>query len=134
MAQIPQYNVDTGDFTPEEILDVIPEQERLDRQVQNDEERYLRELEQNADDRIRNSEKMWKGISKLSSTVGDIFAKKQEEHRKKKTAALKNRVLLYGVGDNLKAHFSGEKRDLFEEIQASFLRVVLEALILQQPI
>ena len=118
MAQIPQYNVDSGDFTPEEILDVIPEQERLDRQVQNDEERYLRELEKNADDRIRNSEKMWSGISKLSSKVGDIFAKKQEEHRKKKTAALKNRILLYGVGDNLKAHFSGEKRDLFEESEA----------------
>ena len=118
MAQIPQYNVDTGDFTPEEILDVIPEQERLDRQVQNDEERYLRELEKNADDRIRNSEKMWSGISKLSSKVGDIFAKKQEEHRKKKSAALKNRVLLFGVGDNLKAHFSGEKRDLFEESEA----------------
>jgi len=118
MAQIPQYNVDSGDFTPEEILDVIPEQERLDRQVQNDEERYLRELEKNADDRIRNSEKMWSGISKLSSKVGDIFQKKQDEHRKKKTAALKNRVLLYGVGDNLKAHFSGEKRDLFEESEA----------------
>ena len=118
MIQIPQYNVDSGDFTPEEILDVIPEQERLDRQVQNDEERYLRELEKNADDRIRNSEKMWKGISKLSSTVENIFAKKQEEHRKKKTAALKNRILLYGVGDNLKAHFSGEKRDLFEESEA----------------
>ena len=118
MAQIPQYNVDSGDFTPEEILDVIPEQERLDRQVQNDEERYLRELEKNADDRIRNSEKMWKGISSLSSKVGDIFAKKQEEHRKKKTAALKNRILLYGVGDNLKAHFSGEKRDLFEESES----------------
>ena len=118
MAQIPQYNVDSGDFTPEEILDVIPEQERLDRQVQNDEERYLRELEKNADDRIRNSEKMWSGISKLSSKVGDIFQKKQEEHRKKKSAALKNRVLLYGVGDNLKAHFSGDKRDLFEESEA----------------
>ena len=118
MAQIPQYNVDSGDFTPEEILDVIPEQERLDRQVQNDEERYLRELEKNADDRIRNSEKMWKGISQLSSKVGDIFAKKQEEHRKQKSAALKNRVLLYGVGDNLKAHFSGDKRDLFEESEA----------------
>ena len=55
MAQIPQNNVASGNFTPEEILDVIPEQERLDRQVQNDEERYLRELEKNADDRIRNS-------------------------------------------------------------------------------
>ena len=60
---VPQYQVDSGDFTPEEILDVIPEQERLDRQVQNDEERYLRQLVQNADDRIRNTEKMWGGLA-----------------------------------------------------------------------
>ena len=84
MAQIPQYNVDSGDFTPEEILDVIPEQERLDRQVQNDEERYLRELEKNADDRIRNSEKMWKGISKLSSTVENIYLQRNKKNIERK--------------------------------------------------
>ena len=115
MAEIPRYEVDSGDFTPEEILDVIPEQERLDRQVQNDEERYLRQLEQNAADRIRNTEKMWGGLAKLSSKVGDILKEKQEKHRKDKVAAYKNRVLLYGVGENLSAHFSGEKRDLFDE-------------------
>ena len=115
MIQIPQYQVDSGDFTPEEILDVIPEQERLDRQVQEDEERYLRALEQNAEDRIRNTEKMWGGIAKLSSKVGDILKEKQEKHRKDKVAALKNRVLMFGVGENLAAHFSGEKRDLFDE-------------------
>ena len=49
MAEIPRYEVDSGDFTPEEIVDVIPEQERLDKQVQQDEERYLQQLEQNAD-------------------------------------------------------------------------------------
>ena len=102
-------------FTPEEILDVIPEQERLDQQVRNDEERYLRQLEQNAEDRIRNTEKMWGGIAKLSSKVGDILQEKRDKHIKEKSAALKNRVLLYGVGENLAAHFSGEKRDLFEE-------------------
>ena len=57
MAEIPRYEVDSGDFTPEEIVDVIPEQERLDKQVQQDEERYLQQLEQNAEDRIRNVEK-----------------------------------------------------------------------------
>ena len=112
---IPKYQVDSGDFTPEEILDVIPEQERLDKQVQNDEERYLRQLEQNAEDRIRNTEKMWGGIAKLSTKVGDILKQKQDNHRKQKSAALKNRVLMYGVGDNLAAHFSSEKRDLFDE-------------------
>ena len=112
---VPQYQVDSGDFTPEEIVDVIPEQERLDRQVQNDEERYLQQLEQNAEDRIRNTEKMWSGIAKLSGKVGGILAAKQEKHRKDKSAALKNRVLLYGVGENLAAHFSGDKRDLFDE-------------------
>ena len=115
MAEIPQYQVDSGDFTPEEILDVIPEQERLDRQVQNDEERYLRQLEQNAEDRIRNTEKMWGGLAKLSGKVGDILKEKQDKHRKEKSAALKNRVLMYGVGENLAAHFSSEKRDLFDE-------------------
>jgi len=115
MAEIPQYQVDSGDFTPEEILDVIPEQERLDRQVQNDEEKYLRQLEQNAEDRIRNTEKMWGGIAKLSTKVGDILKEKQDKHRKEVSASLKNRVLMFGVGENLAAHFSGEKRDLFDE-------------------
>ena len=115
MAEIPRYEVDSGDFTPEEILDVIPEQERLDRQVQNDEERYLRQLEQNAEDRIRNTEKMWGGLAKLSGKVGDILKEKQDKHRKEVSAALKNRVLMYGVGENLAAHFSGDKRDLFDE-------------------
>ena len=115
MSIIPRYEVDSGDFTPQEIVDVIPEQERLDRQVQQDEEKYLRALEQNAEDRIRNTEKTWKGLAKLSSKVGDILKAKQEKHRKDRSAELKHRVLLYGVGENLEAHFSGEKRDLFDE-------------------
>ena len=115
MSIIPRYEVDSGDFTPQEIVDVIPEQERLDRQVQQDEEKYLRALEQNAEDRIRNVEKNWKGLSQLSSKVGDILKAKQDEFRKDRKAELKHRVLLYGVGDNLQAHFSGEKRDLFDE-------------------
>ena len=115
MSIIPRYEVDSGDFTPEEIVDVIPEQERLDRQVQQDEEKYLRALEQNAEDRIRNTEKNWKGLAKISSKVGDILKAKQEKHRKDRSAELKHRVLLYGVGENLEAHFSGEKKDLFDE-------------------
>ena len=115
MSIIPRYEVDSGDFTPQEIVDVIPEQERLDRQVQQDEEKYLRALEQNAEDRIRNTEKNWEGLAKLSSKVGDILKAKQEKHRKDRSAELKHRVLLYGVGENLQAHFSGEKKDLFDE-------------------
>ena len=115
MAQVPRYEVDAGDFTPQEIVDVIPEQERLDKQVQQDEEKYLRALEQNAEDRIRNVEKTWSGLAELSGKVGDIIKQKQDKFRKDRKAEIKHRVLLYGVGDNLKAHFSGDKKDLFDE-------------------
>ena len=58
---------------------------------------------------------MWGGLAKLSGKVGDILKEKQDKHRKEVSAALKNRVLMYGVGENLAAHFSGDKRDLFDE-------------------
>ena len=44
-----RIKVDSGDFTPQgyKIYEFIPEQERLDRQAQQDEENILRALEQN---------------------------------------------------------------------------------------
>ena len=65
---IPNYNITGQSVTPQEILDVIPEQEASDRAIQASEERYLQQLEQNAADRVRNSEKMWGQLSDLSST------------------------------------------------------------------
>ena len=112
---IPNYQITGQSVTPQEILDVVPEQEASDRAIQASEERYLQQLEKNSADRVRNTEKMYEGLATLSSTIGDIIKKKQDKHRKEVSAALKNRVLMYGVGENLAAHFSGDKRDLFDE-------------------
>ena len=45
---IPNYQITGQSVTPQEILDVIPEQEASDRAIQASEERYLQQLEQNA--------------------------------------------------------------------------------------
>ena len=37
---IPNYNITGQSVTPQEIIDVIPEQERSDAQIQASEERY----------------------------------------------------------------------------------------------
>ena len=53
MSIIPDYNITGQQVTPQEILDVIPEQEASDRAIQASEERYLQGLEKNAADRVR---------------------------------------------------------------------------------
>ena len=45
MSIIPNYNITGQSVTPQEILDVIPEQEASDRAIQASEERYLQQLE-----------------------------------------------------------------------------------------
>ena len=55
MSIIPDYNITGQQVTPEKILDVIPEQEASDRAIQASEEKYLRQLEQNSADRLKNT-------------------------------------------------------------------------------
>ena len=81
MSIIPDYNITGQQVTPEKILDVIPEQEASDRAIQASEEKYLRQLEQNSADRLKNTEKMWSQIADLSSTFGDIVKKRQDKFR-----------------------------------------------------
>ncbi len=77
---IPNYQITGQSVTPEKVLDVIPEQERSDAQIQASEERYLQQLEKNNADRVRNTEKMYEGLATLSSKVGDIIKQKQDKH------------------------------------------------------
>ena len=81
MSIIPDYNITGQQVTPQEILDVIPEQEASDKAIQASEERYLQQLEKNNADSVKNTEKMWSQLSDLSSTFGDILKKKQEKYR-----------------------------------------------------
>ena len=75
---IPNYQITGQSLTPQEILDVVPEQEASDAAIQASEERYLQQLEKNNADSVRNTEKTWSQLADLSSTFGDIIKKKQE--------------------------------------------------------
>ena len=112
---IPNYNITGQSVTPQEIIDVIPEQERSDAQIQASEERYLQQLEKNNADKVRNTERMYEGLANLSSTFADLIKKKQEKHRQDREAQIKLDILTRGVSPELEATFRGERDQLFED-------------------
>ena len=112
---IPNYQITGQSVTPQEVLDVIPEQEASDRAIQQSEERYLQQLEKNSADRVRNTEKMYEGLATLSSKVGDIIQKKQEKHRADREAQISLDILTKGVSPELEARFRGEESALFDD-------------------
>ena len=112
---IPNYQITGQSVTPQEVLDVIPEQEASDRAIQQSEERYLQQLEKNSADRVRNTEKMYEGLATLSSKVGDIIKQRQDKHRSDREAQIKLDILTRGVSPELEAKFRGERDQLFED-------------------
>jgi hypothetical protein len=112
---IPKYEISGQSLTPQEILDVVPEQEKSDRAIQQSEERYLQQLEKNSADSVRNTEKMWSQVADLSSTFGDIIKKKQDKFRSDREAQIKLDILTRGVSPELEATFRGERDQLFED-------------------
>ena len=112
---IPNYQITQQSVTPQEILDVVPEQEASDRAIQASEERYLQQLEKNNADSVRNTEKTWSQLADLSSTFGDIIKKKQEKHRSDREAQISLDILTNGVSPELEAHFKGEESALFDD-------------------
>ena len=112
---IPQYNITGQSVTPEEIVDIIPEQEKSDREIQQNEERYFQQLKQQGEEKLRNDAKMWEGLSNLSSTIGDVIKKRQEKHRADREAEIKLDILTRGVSPELEARFRGERSQLFDD-------------------
>ena len=112
---IPNYQITGQSVTPQEILDVVPEQEASDRAIQASEERYLQQLEKNSADRVRNTEKMYEGLATLSSQVGDIIKQRQEKYRADREAQIKLDILTRGVSPELEARFKGERELLFDD-------------------
>ena len=115
MSIIPNYQITGQSVTPQEILDVIPEQEASDRAIQASEERYLQGLEKNAADRVRNTEKMWSQLSDLSSTFGTILQERQKKFREDREAQIKLDILTKGVSPELEEHFRGQRSQLFDD-------------------
>ena len=112
---IPNYQITGQSVTPQEILDVVPEQEASDRAIQASEERYLSQLEKNNADRVRNTEKMYEGLASLSSTIGGIIKQKQDKHRADREAQIKLDILTKGVSPELEAQFRGDRDALFDD-------------------
>ncbi len=112
---IPNYQITGQSVTPQEILDIVPEQEASDRAIQQSEENYLQQLEKNSADRVRNTEKMYEGLASLSSTVGDIIKKKQDKYRADREAQISLDILTKGVSPELEARFRGEESALFDD-------------------
>ena len=112
---IPNYEITGQSVTPQEILDVVPEQEASDRAIQASEERYLQGLEKNAQDRIRNTEKTWSQIADLSNTFGNILKERQEKFRADREAQIKLDILTRGVSPEVEAQFRGDRDKLFDD-------------------
>tara|TARA_B100001248_G_scaffold134550_1_gene101015 strand:+ start:1521 stop:3575 length:2055 start_codon:yes stop_codon:yes gene_type:complete len=112
---IPQFNITGQSVNPEEIVDIIPEQEKSDRQIQQSEERYFDQLKQVNEDKLRNDEKMYQGLADLSSSFGNFLKKKQEKHRQDREAEIALDILTKGVSPELEAQFRGDKEILFED-------------------
>ena len=112
---IPQFNITGQSVNPEEIVDIIPEQEKSDAQIQASEEKYFQQLKQVNEDKLRNDQKMYEGLADLSSTFGDYLKKKQEKYRADREAEISLDVLTRGVSPELEAQFRGDKEMLFED-------------------
>ena len=112
---IPQYNITGQSVTPEEIVDIIPEQEKSDREIQANEEKYFRQLQEVGEDKLRNDAKMYQGLADLSSTFGNYLQKKQEKYRQDREAEIALDILTKGVSPELEAQFRGDKEMLFED-------------------
>ena len=112
---IPNYQITGQSLNPEQIADVVSEQERSDAQIQASEERYLQQLEKNNADRVRNTERMYEGLASLSSSIGEIIQQRQQKYREDREAQIKLDILTRGVSPELEARFKGERYQLFED-------------------
>ena len=112
---IPQFNITGQSVNPEEIVDIIPEQEKSDAQIQANEENYFRQLQQVGEDKLRNDAKLYEGLADLSSTFGDIIKKRQDKYRADREAEISLEILTRGVSPELEARFRGERSNLFDD-------------------
>ena len=112
--EIPNFDVSGSRYIPEQIVDIIPEQQKSDQQIQASEEQYLRELEKNEYDKAQNTKDMFGGLEKLSLSIQDLVTKRQEKYKQDREAQIKLDILTRGVSPELEAQFKGEKYKLFE--------------------
>ncbi len=129
---IPQYNITGQSVTPQEIVDIIPEQEKSDREIQQNEERYFQQLKQVGEDKLRSDQKMWEGLSNLSSTIGDVIKQRQEKYRADREAEISLDILTRGVSPELEAQFRSITAQEFRKMAGWEKYMVAEQYALQK--
>ena len=112
---IPNYQISSQAVTPEQIVDIIPEQEKSDQQIQANEEKYFQQLKAVEEDKLRSQQKMFDQLNSLSSSLGDLMQKRQEKYRQDREAEIKLDILTRGVSPELEAEFRGNRDKLFED-------------------
>ena len=90
---IPKYDASGPQFDQEDVLDVIPEQEKQEQIISASEDAYLNSLERASADKIKNTEKMWGGLTDLSSSIADLVQKKIDKHKEDREAQIKLDIL-----------------------------------------
>ena len=111
---IPNYEISGQRVTPEQIVDIVPEQEKADREIQASEERYFQQLKQRGEEKLKNDAKMLEGLTQLSSTIGGLIQQRQEKYKQDREAEIKLDILTRGVSPELEAEWRGERDSLLE--------------------
>jgi len=112
---IPKYNIEPGQYDPETIVDIVPEQAEQTRKLQASEDRYLSQVTRNEEAKLRNTERMWSGIENLSDSLTTILKDRREKFIEDRKAEIAFNVLTKGVAPELEAHFSENRELLFED-------------------
>ena len=85
------YSFQGGTFDPVEQVDVLPEQERVNQQIERSENEYFEALRENDRRRVANSKQLFSSLSGLSKSVkgfADEVAKKDREEAEARGAML----------------------------------------------
>ena len=77
------YSFQGGTFDPVEQVDVMPEQERVNAQIERSESEYFDALRQNDKREVDNVTNLWKSLGKFSKSVegfaDEVYQKRKEE-------------------------------------------------------
>ena len=79
LTMIPQFNITGQSVNPEQIVDIIPEQEKSDSSNTSKRRKVFSDnLKQVEEDKLRSDAKMFNQLADLSTTFGDILQKNKK--------------------------------------------------------
>ena len=112
------YSFQGGTFDPVEQVDVMPEQERVNAQIERSESEYFDALRQNDKREVDNVTNLWKSLGKFSKSVegfaDEVYQKRKEEDMAKGAIAAVNSPYNY---EDLNMLFNEEENMKKQDIE-----------------